>query len=343
MKSRLSITVILFLAIFLIPAQLFSQSADVVYVEGWVDLRDSGGDIEEAYIGDIIRPGESILTGADGLAELEPGEGSVITIKPDTVFTYQEKDRDGEKQTVFSTILGAVSFKFSRLLGKEPIIATASTTCGIRGTELTVFAGADGSTLIAVETGLVAVEAEGKMVLLGQNEGVEVRPGEAPGKKFEVIGRELDFSSWNGDKLEAFYTDPIGATGRILRRFGYFHDELEGLGPLYEENRELLSEKRIELNKIGEEKGQEAKEKYYHAELVPQMRLTNAQGLNIRYYALSAMSFKRFVLAPLYIRMKTKYINEPDNPEYKRFLDNYQVIVKQYMENVEDRLVLADL
>jgi hypothetical protein len=125
----------------------------------------------------------------------------------------------GKKQSVLSVTLGEVAFKFRRAASEEPLIATNSTVAGVRGTDFTVYSGADGSTLIAVENGMVEVEAAGKSVELVKDEAVEVRPGEPPGQKFSFIGRELDFSSWNAEKKQTHFCDnPAEALKGVEKR-----------------------------------------------------------------------------------------------------------------------------
>ncbi|MCD6396982.1 MAG: FecR domain-containing protein, partial [Spirochaetaceae bacterium] len=221
------------IAIFLtiISAAVFAQDADLVFVDGWVDIK-SAGDTFEAFPGDSLKTGDSVITGEDSYAELEQKDLSSITVKPDSIFTIREIETDSGKKTVLATTVGSVSFKFGKLLGTEPQIATPSMVAGIRGTELTVYAGEDGSTLIAVNSGLVSVESEGATVDLTRDEGVEVRPGEAPGKKFSLLGRETDFASWNAEKYGLLIADPIEGLNRLGKQLDGFVgkiDELDGI------------------------------------------------------------------------------------------------------------------
>ena len=71
MKKILLITVFVFC---LYP--LFAEDTDLVYVEGYVDLREKTGDIYEALIGDLVHTGDTIITGEDGLAEMQKGDNS---------------------------------------------------------------------------------------------------------------------------------------------------------------------------------------------------------------------------------------------------------------------------
>ena len=143
-----NILIILFAAVITVGG--FAQTADLVFVDGWVDIK-SAGETFEAFAGDTLRTGESVITGSDSYAELAQKNLSTIIVKPDSIFTIREIETDSGRETVLSTTVGAVSFKFGKLLGKEPMLATPSAVAGIRGTELTVYAGEDGSTLFAVD------------------------------------------------------------------------------------------------------------------------------------------------------------------------------------------------
>ncbi|RKX83042.1 MAG: hypothetical protein DRP58_09415, partial [Spirochaetes bacterium] len=216
----------IFLIIFTIVIVLTAsgQNADLVYVDGWVDIR-SGGEVYEALPGDVLRAGDSVITSSDSIAELEQKDRSKIIVKPDSIFTIREIETDSGKETVLATTVGAVSFKFGKLFGKEPILATPSMVAGIRGTELTVYAGEDGSTLIAVDSGLVTVESMGVSVDLVKDEGVEVLPGEVPGEKFSLLGREMDFASWNADKYENLIADHIAGLERLGHQLDGFIED----------------------------------------------------------------------------------------------------------------------
>ena len=171
-----------------------NELVTVTYIDGWVDIKDSTGDLYEAMTGDEVKVGNSVITDDDSYAELREKEsGSTYNIKPNTVFTVREMEVGGTKQNVLSCTLGEIAFKFKRAGSIEPLIATNSTVAGVRGTEFRVYAGADGSSLIAVRSGMVEVESEGKSVSLEKDEAVEVRPGEAPGDKFSLKGKPLNF------------------------------------------------------------------------------------------------------------------------------------------------------
>jgi FecR protein len=334
--------IILILFIVFIAFNTYGQNADLVYVDGWVDIR-SGGDIYEAFPGDSLRAGDSIITGSDSIAELEQRDLSSIIVKPDSIFTIREIESESGKKTVLSTTVGSVSFRFGKLFGKEPVIATPSMVAGIRGTELTVYAGEDGSTLIAVDSGLVTVESQGVSVDLVKDEGVEVFPGEVPGEKFSLLGREMDFATWNAEKYDNLIADPVAGLERMGKQMEGFIQEIDSHNDLFNN---LKSEKevlKIEWKKILEEKGKETGTVFFNENIHPIDLKTNRLFLNTRYYSLSSLSFRRYILGRLYLDMKSKYIMDSQNPDYLNFLSIYRQEMSRFEEKVVPFLDVNDI
>ncbi len=315
----------------------------MVYTEGNVRTKTTSGAVQETYIGDSLRTGESVITGRTGFAELEQGGGSTIRVDSDTHFVIQEREVDGETRQVMETAAGSVAFRFRRMARKEPIIQSPSSVAGVRGTELTVYAGADGSSMILVDTGLVDVEAEGVSVSLAAEEGVEIPAGEAPGEVFEWKGKELDYSSWNKQKIDAFLEEPLVALESVGRRLADFQGQVETLYPEFNRRLEISREMRREFSRIEEEEGREKAIEYRDEELTPYLQEMRLYILNGRYYALSALSLRRYVLGAMYVHMKTRYIGDLENEKYREFIDSYNKIIDSFEETVALRLVEADI
>ena len=166
--------------------------AGVAYTEGEASVRFKSGTERDAAIGDILNTGDGVRTGADGLVELEQ-KGVTLRIDPGTVFTLMEKEQKGKTTGVLSLVLGSVKFRYDRLTGQEPLIQTASCIAGVRGTELTVYAGVDGSALIVVEKGAVEVEAEGASVAWPRRRPWRSAPASRRGTKFTVRRDQIDY------------------------------------------------------------------------------------------------------------------------------------------------------
>ena len=320
-----------------------AQEAEVAYLEGFPELRSAGGDRYELDFGDLVESGDSVITGATDYAELERGAGNTIRVNENTVFTLQQVEREGRTETVLQNTVGSVSYRFNQVTGREPRIGTASAAAGVRGTELTVYAGDDGTSLFAVDSGLVEVEAEGRTVSLSENEAVEVIAGQAPGEKFEWLGEELDFSTWNQERLDAFLEDPLEGLVRIEERLKYFADEMARAVDEYESAQAELDAARADVEELRADGNTEAADQAVEEKVRPAMQQASTLVLNYRYYALSALSMRRYVLGKLYMQMKTRYILNVDNPVFADFLQVYRQLVDDFEREIVPELVEADI
>ena len=338
-RNKLLLTVILLTLI--ITAGATAQESDVVYIDGWVDIKDSSGDVYELFIGDRIYFGDTVITGEDGVAELEPESGSRIIIQPDTVFSIKETNFSGKRQSVASTTLGQVSFKFNRMTS-EPLISTPSTVMGVRGTEFTVYAAADGSALVAVESGAVEVSGQGESVLLSENEGVEVQTGAAPGEKFEIKGKALDFTEWNSGKIAEMIGSPIEKLTELEQQLTQMADNAWEWKNRRDELAVEIENLKAERKKLFDA-GKDDEAKSLQNDKLRPLEIDSLRCvMNYRYYALTAMSFRQHILSGFYLRMKTSFINETDDKIYKNFLVNYDNLIEEYHNLITPLLVEAD-
>ena len=325
------------------PVGLGAQEADVVYTEGDVRTKTLSGSIQDTYIGDPLRAGESVITGRTGFAELQQSDYRTIQVFSDTCFVIQEKEVDGEKRQVMETTTGSVFFRFQKMAEKEPIIQSPSYVCGVRGTEFTVYAGADGSSMILVDQGLVDVEAEGKTVSVTADQGVEVAAGEAPGEVFERKGKAIDFSEWNATRTKFLEENPIEGLKRVRNRYS-------GLRDNYGETYKLYLEIQSEVEKTTQDfftkkySGNEAEaQKIKTEELTPLINQRNSLYLNARYYALSALSLRRYILGSMYIKIKTLYGLGQNNELFAQFTEEYNAFLADFEEHITPRLVDRDI
>ncbi len=318
---------------------LSAQETEVSYLEGFPELRASSGQSFELDFGDRIEQGDSVVTGRRDFVELEQGEGASIRVEPDTVFTLREVEEDGERRSVMTNAVGSVSYRFNRLAGREPRVGSAAVVAGIRGTELTVYAGSDGSTLFLVDSGLVEVTSAGERVELSEAQAVEVAAGQPPGEIFDWKGRTLDFSSWDQGRLEGFMEEPARSVALLETR-------LQELAAGYQEYQQIANEIQAqidELREVFDEAATEEEQNRIRDELRPTQEQGRAAVLNYRYYALSGLSLRRYVLGNLYMRMKTRYIMDLDNPTLASFMTAYEQFLAEFEARVVPGLVERDI
>lgn len=331
-----------FLLLLILPLSVFSQQSVFQYLEGEVSIKRMSGDLSDAKIGDTLNPGDSVITGADGFAELTMESSSRITIASETVFLFSSKEKQGEKKSIFMVVLGKIGFKFDRLL-HEPDIETPATVAGIRGTEFTVVSALDGSAMYVVDEGSVAVEAQGSMVVLQTLEGVEVPIGQVPGEKFEVLHGNVDFSGWLSKGEKKFSEDPASVLSGFTSQLIKFASEAEKFHSMWDTSYQEILELRKELDKIENENGKEARGEFYNSRVFPKEVDTANMVLNYRYYGLSALSLRRYVVGTMYVDMKTRFILNTSAPDYKKFLEEYTRFLQIYEEKVVPYLVEADI
>ncbi|NLJ09723.1 MAG: hypothetical protein GX438_05215, partial [Treponema sp.] len=78
----------------------------------------------------------------------------------------------------------------------------------------------------------------------------------------------------------------------------------------------------------------EAQNKYRDEVWFPLALQTGNAILNYRYYTLSALSLRRFVLGPLYMQVRTRNILHQDG-SYQEFMNRYQEIIKDFQTTFE--------
>lgn len=317
---------VFWLLVVAVVGTLVAQDATVEYLEGDPQHRTSAGASRYLDFGSRVAPGDSVVTGRGDFVELRQGDAAAIRVNANTVFTIREVERGEGREQVLSTSVGSVAMRFNRLAGREPMVGTTTTVAGVRGTELVIYAGADGSSLFLVESGLVEVTSSGRSVELAANEGVEVPAGGPPGEKFSVIGRELDFSSWAADKTQVFLDDPIGSLDGIRAMFTELQDGLAEWVTAYERAK---VDSDVAVQHMGTIADQAEREKYRDEVWFPLAMQTGTAILNYRYYALSALSLRRHVLGPMYVQMRTRNILS-DGREYRDFLDVYSAVLREY-------------
>jgi hypothetical protein len=327
----------------LVSGTVGAMDLTVVYVDGEANVRREDGSMERAFIGQAVGVGDTILTGRQARVELEERGAARITVQPDTVFSILERQERGERRSALACVLGTVRMSFLKLLGREPQIVTGSATAGVRGTELTVLSAVDGSSLIMVLKGLVSVVSQGVSVDVEGDDAVEVVPGQAPAPRFDVLRGQVSHETWQREREEDLLSDPEAAVHRLERRFEYYFEALAEIEPIYARKREALEEERKRLPEIEAEKGKSARSEYYKNTVYPLELETSYLRLNIRYFALSALSLRRYVLGRMYLVVKTNAITNLENPRYNRFLEAHDALLRRFEERISPYLVEADV
>lgn len=338
MKRTVIVFILFFIALFYISA----QDVTVSYVEGWVDKKESSGELTELFIGDVLKPGEAVVTSSDGLAELEMDNGTVIKVGPDSVFLVEDMPVGQDKQTGFAALMGNVSYKFGKFTGAEPMSRTQGAVLGVRGTEFVVVSAADGSSLIHVLSGKVVVSAQGQSVELGPEEAVTVELGSPPAEKFSSHGKALDFSTWSDERSKKMLEDPFKALDTIKAQIESYADKADALKKEQSEIKKQIDKKLEEFDRIEKDKGRDAAIEYRKKEIDPLTSQAAYLGFNYRYYALSALSLRRYVMAKLYIPLRARALGG-NYGDWSEFYTAYRAVLELFDSRIVPYLVQADI
>ncbi|MFP4642810.1 MAG: FecR domain-containing protein [Spirochaetales bacterium] len=320
-----------------------ARDAETVYVEGFPERRSGSGVLDDLFFGDRVRSGESVITGRGDRAELELDDGSSIVVRADTVFTVREVDEDGRSRSAFSSSRGSVTYSLDGIRGRSSRIQSANATVGVRGTTFTVYAADDGGSLFLVDSGRIAVEAQGEEVELGENEAVEVDAGATPGEPFEVLRGEIDFSGWNNGRVNAVLENPVAAAEGAYRRLEEIVSELERAIAEYEPVREELRAEREAAEEVREEAGEDEFEAYYRDRVRPLESIAPRRYLNVRYWALSALNMRRYVFGRMYTILRSHNIMNPDARDVVAYREVHDRALQLLSDHVHDYLILEDI
>ena len=311
----------------------------VSFVDGEVSLKPASGASRDLNPGDKLNTGDTVRTGADGVAELDQ-KGVILKLSPKTVFTLTERESGGKQRDVVAVAVGSMKMKYEKLSGTEPLIRTASCSAGVRGTEISVFSGEDGSSLIAVDSGSVEISAEGKTVSLEVGEAVEVRPGQAPGDKFTLHSDQVDYRTWNDDRVKSMLADPVKSLGGLRAQLESYIKDASNFDAAHSESSARLEAERQKLLVLKKDQGEEAFNKYRDEVVTPLSFETAFQVLNTRYFALAAYSLRRYVAGRLYLQLKPLALT--GNPVWTQFRKDYQDFLDSYEHSIVPHLVEAD-
>ena len=137
-------------------AQQLEGAGRILTENGRVSV-DHSGDLWAITAGQTVNPGQILVTGADGYAQLELPDHSVIEVFPNSRLVYRPNASNW--RDLVDIYLGKIRLQIQHLTGGEPPYHVTSPTAviSIRGTVLDVEVGASEDTTVQVETGLVGV------------------------------------------------------------------------------------------------------------------------------------------------------------------------------------------
>jgi len=273
------------IVIFLVPVFIFSM--EVGYISGEVKCSHYSDEWQDLKIGNNLVSGDIIKTEANSFATLVD-EDIEINILENTTFTVSEKYYNDKKKSNFLLFLGRMKFKLAKRKKEEPEIRTQTVNLAIRGTEFEVGSGYDGSTIILMKDGEVAVMGKTKELLIKGGEGTEVSFGDEPTEKFEVITRVINWDEWFKYTEQSIKGNELKILKEILIRFEDINAQIKK----YEEIREnALREKEnyitLRDKYINENDNEKASD--YSKKAGGKSKIAFHSIVNIRFLALSSI------------------------------------------------------
>ncbi|RKX97142.1 MAG: hypothetical protein DRZ90_07230 [Spirochaetes bacterium] len=343
MMKRKNILCLLFLMMF--SGMLWAESGVLSYLEGRVTLEKPGGPQMSAEIGDTLVSGDTLYTDSKSFAEVALTSGSTLSIKEGSVFNFGEivdSDSSSGKRGFFRVLLGNVSFKFKNLL-HEPEIGTPLSVLAVRGTDFTVYTSPDGASLTVVSDGLVEVSSGGQTTLLAADQGVEVSAGLGLGETFDARKGFVRYDAFVKQALSRLEENPVLVIEAYTEQLENYIEEGKYFLDSFDTNMVELRAVKGKVPEIREKEGDEAALIYIGDSLGPLQERGFELNGNYRYHFISALFLRRYVISSIYIRMRTLYLSEPDNPGWLAFAEAYGDFINLYEQRLIPLLEDEDL
>jgi hypothetical protein len=324
MKKLLALGFAGFLLTVLVPLGLFPVEVD--WVSGNVTYSHMKGPWDELKVGIKLQAGDIIKTGMNSETTLLD-DGGEIHILENSTFSISEIYEKEEQKSAFMLFLGRMKFKLARTAKKEPEIRTQTVNLAIRGTELQVGAGYDGSTLVLLEDGEVAVRGNRSELILSKGEGTQVAFGEEPSEKFEILTKVIDWDEWFSFSKESVKGNELSFLLKIHDRFREIESQIRDFETIRER---MLAEKEELIRKRDEllEAGKKDEAAQYSREAGGKSKKAFHAIVNIRFLALSSIGL---------LDLAESTYNEAEDPSAD--LNEAYVNIKQIYQWIENKYI----
>lgn len=147
LPARLATTVVAMAMIALVPSAAVAQSAaSFIVAIGTVQIVDAAGRTRQAERGGALAPGDRVVTGANGLAQVRFSDGAMLSIRANSDLKIEAHSYLGESDTLATTVLQlvrgslrAITGAVARLHRSGYKVVTPTATIGVRGTDFEAF------------------------------------------------------------------------------------------------------------------------------------------------------------------------------------------------------------
>ncbi|RPH48213.1 MAG: hypothetical protein EHM85_17735 [Desulfobacteraceae bacterium] len=167
--------------------------------------------------------GDCITTGKDGAVWFSLSDGAKFRLGNDSQMDIDEISSEAEDDmTHLRLVLGYLWSKIKTIgasRGKYNL-HTPTAVMGVRGTEFDAIVSIDASSTVAVDEGIVDIEAEGGTVSLQQGKMSEIEFDGKPSTPVEAIAKEKrDWNRWREQKTDMFIRNLPRISPRFRNRF----------------------------------------------------------------------------------------------------------------------------
>jgi len=144
---RIAAAMVSALALALASGAAVAQSAaSFIVAIGSVQVIDSTGQSRRAERGGALAPGDRVITGADGLAQIRFSDGAMLSVRASSDLRIEAHSFRGEADTLATTVLQllrgglrAITGAVARVNRSGYKVVTATATIGVRGTDFEAF------------------------------------------------------------------------------------------------------------------------------------------------------------------------------------------------------------
>jgi hypothetical protein len=176
-------------------------------------------------------------------------------------------------------------------------------------------------------------------ILIMRIAGVEVfRDG--LGAKFAVLQGNIDYSLWRDQAANRALEDPAGGMASVITLLEENLKWAEYFWNLWNDNTAAMQVLAQDISALRDQGNSDGAQELVDQQFLPLKQQTIAAALNYRYYALSILSLRRYMVTDFYISVRTSHWLQGFPQD---FLDRYNEFTNLYENRVVPFLVEADI
>jgi hypothetical protein len=145
--ARLAVALAVTAILATVPGSVLAQSAaSFIVAIGEVQVVNAAGQSREGERGGPLAPGDQVITGANGLAQIRFSDGAMLSVRANSDLKIQAHSYSGASDTLATTVLQllkgglrAITGAVARQNRSGYRVVTATATIGVRGTDFEAF------------------------------------------------------------------------------------------------------------------------------------------------------------------------------------------------------------